>query len=128
MTIPPCSRENEPGSVFALLESLQLGSYTLYFMEHARIVLIDKRQIHLTPLEYTIFRALVAQPGMLLLNSDLLLQCKGMGSTDASRLLKRHIDNLRQKLRQSGLSGLRILRVVSNGYVLLPYGEDEGSS
>ncbi len=106
-------------------ECLSLGSQRVIFLEQTRIVSINTCLIQFTPLEYILFRALVAQPRMLVLNSELCQQCAFPGSVDHSRVIERHIDNVRRKLRQSGVGGLRILRVVSYGYVLLPDLEEE---
>jgi DNA-binding response OmpR family regulator len=106
-------------------EYVSLGSHTLYVLEHARMMYIDDGDcpIKLTPLEYTLFRALLAQPRMLVLNSELLQHCGIIEPVGHSRVVERHIDSVRRKLRESGVHGLSILRVVSYGYVLLPGGE-----
>lgn len=70
---------------------------------------------------------MLAQPRMLILNSELLAHCEIDGPVGHSRVIERHIDSVRRKLRQSGVHGLSILRVVSYGYVLLPNEELETS-
>lgn len=127
MVSPQFSRRTGSGAVPLFQECLYLGSHTLYVLEHARTVYIDECPIKLTPLEYTLFRALLAQPRMLVLNSELLQHCEIIGPVGHSRVIERHIDNVRRKLRQSGVHGLNILRVVSYGYVLLPNEELEAS-
>lgn len=84
--------------------------------------------IKLTPLEYILFRALLAQPRMLVLDSELLKRCEAIGPVGHSRVLERHVDRVRRKLRESGVQHLSILRVVSYGYVLLPNQEGKVSN
>ena len=116
------------GTTSLVTECVGLGSHKLHILEGVRTIYIDDSDspIKLTPLEYILFRALLAQPRMLVLNSELLKQCEISGPVGHySRVIERHIDNVRRKLRQSGMQGLSILRVVSYGYVLLPHPEGE---
>ena len=114
-----------------LPECVCLGSHMLHILERIRIIYIDDSDspIKLTRLEYALFRALLAQPRMLVLNSELFKQCEIIGPVGHySRVIERHIDNMRRKLRQNGVDTLSIVRVVSYGYVLLPSQDLEASN
>ena len=121
-------KRDTAGTTPLLPECVDLGSHMLHILEGVRTIYVDDSDspIKLTPLEYTLFRALLAQPRMLVLNSELLKQCEISGPVGHySRVIERHIDNVRRKLRQSGMQAPSILRVVSYGYVLLPNPEGE---
>lgn len=116
-------RKKSSRSYPARYEHLCLGPYTLRLLKETHLILVDDCPIKLTPLEYRLFRILLEQPRMLVLNRDLL----GPDEVIGPRVVERHIDSVRRKLRQSGVHGLSILRVVSYGYVLLPHQERDAS-
>jgi two-component system KDP operon response regulator KdpE len=62
-----------------------------------RLVMVDDREIQLTPTEYDILRALVVHNGKVLTNRQLLHQVWGEGYDDL-HILRVNISNLRHKL------------------------------
>ncbi len=65
----------------------------------ARAVYVDDRQLHLTPIEFSLLRTLVLNRGMLMTHSQLLSEVWGPQYADATTVLRTHIANLRRKLR-----------------------------
>lgn len=99
-------------------ESVSLGGYTLDLLDEFRLILVDGYlPIKLTRLEYAFFRELLAQPRVLVSDRQLrdIINQIPLG-TD----VEYHMDNLRRKIRQSGVDGIQILRVRTCGYLLFP--------
>jgi DNA-binding response OmpR family regulator len=114
MTTARLSTMRRPGPKTSPRESVRLGLYTLDFLDDLRIVHVDGCPIKLTPLEYAFFRALLARPYMLVSDRQL---CHAINQTAQCGDIIQHIDNLRRKLRQSGIDGITILRVRTCGYL-----------
>ncbi len=64
----------------------------------ARIVRRDGREVHLTPKEFDLLRALATQRGRLLTHRALLTEVWGPGYADDTQVLRTHIANLRRKV------------------------------
>jgi two-component system KDP operon response regulator KdpE len=64
----------------------------------ARIVRRDGEEVHLTPIEHALLRALVRNRGRLLTHRALLTEVWGPQYADATDVLRTHIANLRRKL------------------------------
>lgn len=62
-----------------------------------RLVMVDGREVQLTPTEYDLLRALVVPAGKVLTNHQLLRQVWGEGYTDM-HILRVNISNLRRKI------------------------------
>ena len=79
-------------------------------------VSLDGEQVHLTPLEFALLRALALNRGLLMTHRKLLTEVWGPEYADATPLLRTHIANLRRKL-QGGADRPRFIRTDSGiGY------------
>jgi two-component system KDP operon response regulator KdpE len=82
----------------------------------AHSVTLDGEEIHLTPIEFALLRALVLNRGLLMTHRKLLSEVWGPEYADATPLLRTHIANLRRKL-QAGSERPRFIRTDSGiGY------------
>jgi two-component system KDP operon response regulator KdpE len=82
----------------------------------AHTVFVDGEEVHLTPLEFSLLRALVLNRGLLMTHRKLLTEVWGPEYADATPLLRTHIANLRRKL-QVGDGRPRFIRTDSGiGY------------
>jgi two-component system KDP operon response regulator KdpE len=66
----------------------------------AHTVALDGEQVHLTPIEFALLRALATNRGLLMTHRTLLTEVWGPEYADATALLRTHIANLRRKLRR----------------------------
>jgi two-component system KDP operon response regulator KdpE len=64
----------------------------------ARVVRRDGGEVHLTPTEFDLLRALARNRGRLMTHRDLLTSVWGSGYVDDTRVLRSHIANLRRKI------------------------------
>ena len=64
----------------------------------ARTVTRDGAEVHLTPIEYGLLRALARQRGRLMTHRALLVEVWGPAYADDTRVLRTHIANLRRKI------------------------------
>jgi two-component system KDP operon response regulator KdpE len=82
----------------------------------ARSVTLDGEEVHLTPIEFALLRALALNRGLLMTHRKLLAEVWGPEFVDATPLLRTHIANLRRKL-QAGTDRPRFIRTDSGiGY------------
>ncbi len=82
----------------------------------AHAVTLDGEEVHLTPLEFALLRALALNRGLLMTHRKLLTEVWGPEYDDATPLLRTHIANLRRKL-QGGDERRRFIRTDSGiGY------------
>jgi two-component system KDP operon response regulator KdpE len=82
----------------------------------AHSVFLDGEEIHLTPIEFALLRALALNRGLLMTHRKLLTEVWGPEYADATPLLRTHIANLRRKL-QAGTDRPRFIRTDSGiGY------------
>jgi two-component system KDP operon response regulator KdpE len=82
----------------------------------AHTVTVDGEEIHLTPLEFALLRALAVNRGLLMTHRKLLTEVWGPEYADATPLLRTHIANLRRKLA-AGAQSPRYIRTDSGiGY------------
>jgi two-component system, OmpR family, KDP operon response regulator KdpE len=75
----------------------------------AHTVSLDGDEVHLTPLEFELLRALAVNRGLLMTHRKLLTEVWGPEYADATPLLRTHIANLRRKL-QGGDDRPRFIR------------------
>ena len=68
----------------------------------ARVVRRDGAEIHLTPIEYDLLRALARNRGRLLTHRALLTEVWGPQYADDTQVLRMHVANLRRKIEPSG--------------------------
>ena len=64
----------------------------------ARRVTRDGAEVHLTPIEYSLLRALARQRGRLMTHRALLVEVWGPAYADDTQVLRTHIANLRRKI------------------------------
>ena len=69
---------------------------------NARIVRRDGEEIHLTPIEFDLLRALVRHRGRLMTHRSLLVEVWGPQYRDDTQVLRAHIANLRRKIEPPG--------------------------
>jgi two-component system, OmpR family, KDP operon response regulator KdpE len=62
----------------------------------------DGVEIHLTPIEYGLMRALITRRGRLLTHRGLLTEVWGPAYADDLQVLRAHIANLRRKIEPPG--------------------------
>ena len=68
----------------------------------ARDVRRDGEEIHLTPIEFDLLRALVRHRGRLMTHRALLVEVWGPQYADDTQVLRAHIANLRRKIEPAG--------------------------
>jgi two-component system KDP operon response regulator KdpE len=68
----------------------------------ARIVRRDGAEIHLTPIEFGLLRALARQRGRLMTHRSLLVEVWGAAYENDTQVLRTHIANLRRKIEPAG--------------------------
>ena len=68
----------------------------------AHSVTLDGEEVHLTPIEFSLLRALALNRGLLMTHRKLLTEVWGPEYADATPLLRTHIANLRRKLQSGG--------------------------
>ena len=68
----------------------------------ARIVRRDGLDVHLTPIEFDLLRALVRNRGRLITHRALLQEVWGPATRDDTQVLRAHIANLRRKIEPGG--------------------------
>ena len=68
----------------------------------ARVVRRDGEEVHLTPIEFDLLRALVRHRGRLLTHRALLIEVWGPQYADDTQVLRAHIANLRRKIEPPG--------------------------
>jgi two-component system KDP operon response regulator KdpE len=85
-----------------------------------RIVTVGGEDVHLTPTEFDLLRALARNRGRLMTHRDLLVTVWGSGYGDDTQVLRAHIANLRRKIEPgdgSRAGADRIIRTESGvGY------------
>ncbi len=80
-----------------------------------RVVSVEDREVHLTPTEFDLLRALARNRGRLITHRELLSSVWGAGYGDDTQVLRAHIANLRRKIEPP--DGPQIIRTESGvGY------------
>jgi two-component system KDP operon response regulator KdpE len=69
---------------------------------NARAVRRDGEEVHLTPIEFDLLRALVRHRGRLMTHRALLVEVWGPQYGDDTQVLRAHIANLRRKIEPAG--------------------------
>jgi two-component system, OmpR family, KDP operon response regulator KdpE len=69
---------------------------------NARVVRRDGEEVHLTPIEFDLLRALVRHRGRLMTHRALLVEVWGPQYGDDTQVLRAHIANLRRKIEPPG--------------------------
>jgi two-component system KDP operon response regulator KdpE len=81
-----------------------------------RLVTLDGEQLHLTPTEYALLEALVANPGKLLTHQWLLRRVWGQGYGTETTYLRTYVRALRRKLGDDASSPGLIVTEPGVGY------------
>jgi two-component system KDP operon response regulator KdpE len=93
-------RRTAPEQTEAVIEA---GGLTLDLAK--RIVSVDGAEVHLTPTEFDLLRALARNRGRLMTHRDLLISVWGSGYSEDTHVLRAHIANLRRKIEPSSSAG-----------------------
>ncbi|MBN1119608.1 MAG: response regulator transcription factor [Anaerolineae bacterium] len=85
-----------------------------------RQVMLEDQEVKVSPTEFDILQRLILTDGGIVLYGDLLGydDVDLLGDSDAAELLRYHIRNLRQKLREAGIEKDIVLNVRGVGYRL----------
>ncbi|RYY84062.1 MAG: response regulator, partial [Comamonadaceae bacterium] len=86
---------------------------------HARIVRKGGQEVHLTPTEYRLLSALVANVGRVMTHRQLLRDVWGPASTGQSHYLRIYMGHLRQKLEADPAQPKHLLTETAVGYRLV---------
>jgi len=81
-----------------------------------RMVLVDNKEVHLTPIEYKLLLLLVANKGKVLTHNYILKEVWGYGETGDSKSIRVYMANLRRKIEKDKSSPRFILTEVGIGY------------
>ena len=81
-----------------------------------RQVLIDNKEIHLTPIEYKLLLLLIANKGKVLTHNYILKEVWGYGETGDSRTIRVFMANLRRKIEKDKSHPRFIFTEVGVGY------------
>jgi two-component system KDP operon response regulator KdpE len=81
-----------------------------------RLVMLDEEQVHLTPTEYGLLEALVANPGKLLTHQWLLRKVWGQGYGTETTYLRTYVRALRKKLGDDAQAPALIVTEPGVGY------------
>ena len=84
----------------------------------ARIVRVDDEEVHLTPIEFDLLRALMRNRGRLMTHRMLLREVWGPAYEDDTQVLRVHVANLRRKIEAEPGSPRLILTDPGIGYRL----------
>ena len=97
---------------------MTIGGSTLFANDVSRVLVVNQQVIALTPTEYALLKLLLQQPGTPV-SFEALIQAAFPADSherdNGSRLLARHITNIRPKLWETPLN---IHGVINFGYVL----------
>jgi len=95
-------------------EIFQLDYLTIDYEK--RMVLVDKKEVHLTPIEYKLLLLLVANKGKVLTHNYILKEVWGYGETGDSKSIRVFMANLRRKIEKDKSAPRFILTEVGIGY------------
>jgi DNA-binding response OmpR family regulator len=102
-----------------LIPCSSIGKHSIQRNDENRTLIVDNVMIKFTPTEYRLIMLLIGS--QVISDTDFVqIGFRCQVGTQGRVNLDKHMDNLRSKLR---LSGLNIHRVAKYGYVLLPSSE-----
>ena len=84
----------------------------------ARLVRVDGREVHLTPIEYKLLTALARHPGRMLTHRQLLKEVWGPNFVEHHNYLRVHMSQLRRKIEAQPARPRYILTEPGVGYRL----------
>ncbi len=102
------------GEELATSEVLRVGAVVLNKKTHR--VMIEQREIDLTPSEFDLLTILMAAPGQVFSRADLLEQLKGNTFENVERTVDVHVRNLRAKLEHDSRNPRYVQTVFGIGY------------
>jgi two-component system KDP operon response regulator KdpE len=85
-----------------------------------RVVRRAGEEVHLTPIEFRLLSALLAQPGKVLTHRQLLREVWGPSHSEQSHYLRIYMGHLRQKLEADSTQPAHLLTEPGVGYRFLP--------
>ena len=85
----------------------------------ARIVRRQGAEVHLTPIEYRLLLALIANAGRVMTQRQLLKEVWGPSHTEQSHYLRIYMGHLRQKLERDPAQPEHLLTETAVGYRLM---------
>lgn len=103
-----------------LQSTLTIGNYVVKRLDDIRTLLVDNKAVKFTPTEYRLLLHLLE--GQPVSDKELFLALFTNRIEDdlwAREALKRHLDNIRQKLKKCRFK-IHIRRIAAFGYILLP--------
>lgn len=83
-----------------------------------RVVMVDNREVQLTPTEYDLLKVLVVHAGKVVTHPQIIRQLWGPGNEDQSHLLRVNMSNLRRKLEANPTRPTYIITEPGVGYRL----------
>lgn len=83
-----------------------------------RVVMVDNREIQLTPTEYDLLKVLVMHAGKVVTHAQIIRQLWGPGNEDQAHLLRVNMSNLRRKLESDPTRPAYIITEPGVGYRL----------
>jgi two-component system KDP operon response regulator KdpE len=106
-------RRSQPQGADAVF---QLGDLEIDLSK--RLVLMNKKEVRLTPIEYSLLRVLVTHAGKVLTHRQLLKEVWGEKAVEQSHYLRVHIAHLREKIEKDPSTPRFILTEPAIGYRL----------
>lgn len=85
----------------------------------ARVVSVQGKEVHLTPIEYNLLRLLALQAGKVMTQRQLLREIWDTDSETQSRHLRVHLSNMRRKLGKAGFDTRALRNEPGVGYRLM---------
>ncbi len=80
----------------------------------------DGQELHLTPIEFRLLATLLANPGKVLMQRQLLTQVWGPNAVEHSHYLRIYMGHLRQKLESDPARPRHLLTETAIGYRFIP--------
>ncbi|NUA46544.1 KDP operon transcriptional regulatory protein KdpE [Dickeya solani] len=80
----------------------------------------DQQELHLTPIEFRLLSTLLASPGKVLTQRQLLNQVWGPNAVEHSHYLRIYMGHLRQKLEDDPARPRHFLTETAIGYRFMP--------
>ncbi len=110
-------RQSPMGKEQNTLKSFAVGDLKIDFVK--RLVKLDNKEIHLTPIEYAIIMLLATHAGKVLTHKFILTNVWGSASVDNTQTLRVTMGNIRRKIETSPAQPRYIATEVGVGYRLM---------
>jgi two-component system, OmpR family, KDP operon response regulator KdpE len=96
----------------------EFGVAGLQIDPERRSILVDGREVHITPLECRLLMALARTPGRVMTEKQIIAAVWGPGAAPQGNYLRAHIRQLRQKIEREPAQPRHLLTEVGGGYRL----------